>query len=102
MGLKQEYYYLFILFIFSDELFLKQSRSEETSPYKAIKQLKTNDLICFFLYLAYRIKCGGSGERKRARNICKPEMSFFGVVCCNTPFEYGDAHIFHFASWQTD
>lgn len=83
-----------------EELFLKQSRSEETSPYKVIKQFKTNDLICFLLiYLAYHTKSGGSGEEKESEKEKKP---FFGVVCCNTSFEYGDAHIFHFASWQTD
>lgn len=47
---------------FFDEVFLDQSRSEETSPYKVIK---TNDLICFLLiYLAYHPKSGGSGEEK--------------------------------------
>lgn len=47
------------------ELFLEQSRLEETSPYKVIKQMKTNDLIRFILiYLAYHTKSGGSGEEK--------------------------------------
>ncbi len=54
-----------IVFSFFEELFLEQSRSEETSPYKVIKQMKTNDLIRFILiYLAYHTKSGGSGEEK--------------------------------------
>ncbi len=54
-----------IFFSFFEELFLEQSRSEETSPYKVIKQMKTNDLIRFILiYLAYHTKSSGSGEEK--------------------------------------
>jgi len=68
------------------EMFLKQSRSEETSPYKVIKQLKTNDLICFLLiYLAYHTKSGGSEKEKESESK-KEKKPFFGVVCCNTSF----------------